>query len=33
VANDPTGEKAFARVMGEVPRDANEAWIAWVRRL
>jgi hypothetical protein len=33
VANDPTGEKAFARVMGEPPRDANDAWVASVRRL
>jgi hypothetical protein len=33
VANDPTGEKAFSRVIGEAPRDANDAWVEWVRRL
>lgn len=32
-ADDPTGEKAFARVTGEQPRDANDAWATWVRRL
>jgi hypothetical protein len=32
-AADPTGEKAFTRVIGEAPRDANDAWATWVRRL
>jgi hypothetical protein len=32
-ADDPTGERAFASVVGETPREANARWQAWVRRL
>lgn len=32
-AADPTGEKAFERVMGESPSAANAAWRAWVGKL
>lgn len=28
---DPTGEAAFARVVGKTPKQANEEWLAWVR--
>ena len=28
---DPTGEQAFARVVGRTPAEANDAWQAWVR--
>jgi hypothetical protein len=30
-ANDPTGGKSFATVMGMTPREANAAWLKWVR--
>jgi hypothetical protein len=30
-AADPTGEKAFAVVMGASPEVANARWLAWVR--
>jgi hypothetical protein len=30
---DPTGERAFAQVMGETPAQANEEWVVWSRRL
>jgi hypothetical protein len=33
VTNDPTGEKAFVRVVGQTPKDANAAWEKWVRGL
>jgi hypothetical protein len=33
VAEDPTGEKSFAEVVGSSPREANEAWQKWVRAL
>jgi len=29
--DDPDGDKAFARVMGESPRDANAAWVRGCR--
>lgn len=32
-ASDPSGEKAFALVVGKTPADANAEWSAWVRRL
>ena len=32
-ASDPTGEKSFLAVTGKTPRDANEEWTAWVKRL
>jgi hypothetical protein len=32
-ADDPTGARAFASVMGKTPAEANDAWLAWVRRL
>ena len=32
-ADDPTGEKAFAEVFGQTPREADEAWQKWVRSL
>jgi hypothetical protein len=32
-ANDPSGVKAFARVMGKSPSEANAAWVAWVTAL
>jgi hypothetical protein len=32
-AHDPTGEKAFATIVGETPRAADEAWATWVRGL
>jgi len=33
-AADPTGEKAFAAVLGgQTPREARASWTAWVRRL
>jgi hypothetical protein len=28
---DPTGEAAFARVVGKTPKQANAEWLAWVR--
>jgi len=31
-AADPTGERAFASVMGQTPAEANEAWQTWVMR-
>jgi hypothetical protein len=30
---DPTGERAFAAVVGQTPAEANDAWQAWVKRL
>jgi len=30
VGVDPTGEAAFARVVGETPKQANAEWMAWV---
>lgn len=33
VANDPTGEKAFAAVTGQTTAQANAAWVTWVRAL
>jgi hypothetical protein len=30
---DPTGEHAFASVMGQTPAEANAAWQAWATRL
>jgi hypothetical protein len=30
---DPTGEKAFARVTGMTPVEANGPWVEWVKRL
>ncbi len=30
---DPTGEQAFAAVMGKTPAEANAEWATWVRRL
>jgi hypothetical protein len=30
VSVDPTGEAAFARVVGETPKRANAEWMAWV---
>jgi hypothetical protein len=32
-ANDPTGEKAFAKVMGKSPTELDAAWAAWVKAL
>jgi hypothetical protein len=32
-ADDPTGEKAFAQVMGKTPREAAPAWERWVKSL
>jgi hypothetical protein len=29
---DPRGERAFAAVIGETPREATEEWLAWVRK-
>lgn len=29
--DDPRGEKAFAKVMGKTPEEANDAWIGWAR--
>jgi hypothetical protein len=31
VADDPTGEKTFARVMGGTPAEMNAAWVRWAR--
>jgi hypothetical protein len=31
--NDPTGEKAFLKVVGKTPADAHEEWSRWVRSL
>ena len=28
---DPTGEAAFARVVGKTPKQANAEWLAWVK--
>ena len=33
VTGDPNGEKAFERITGQTPRDANAAWLKWVRAL
>ena len=33
VDSDPTGEKAFAAVVGQSPSDVNAAWIKWVAAL
>jgi hypothetical protein len=33
VEGDPSGEKAFASVVGQAPREANHAWVAWVAGL
>jgi hypothetical protein len=30
VLDDPTGEKAFVRVVGTAPAQANEEWVRWV---
>jgi hypothetical protein len=30
VSVDPTGEAAFARVVGKTPKEANADWLAWV---
>lgn len=32
-ASDPTGDKAFARVMGKTPAEASPTWITWASRL
>ncbi len=32
-ATDPTGEKAFEKVMGVTPAQANAGWVGWVRGL
>ncbi len=32
-AGDPTGERAFVKVVGKAPRETNDDWVAWVRRL
>jgi hypothetical protein len=32
-ASDPTGEKSFAAVFGQTPREADAAWQKWVRTL
>ncbi|HEX7603749.1 MAG TPA: hypothetical protein VF316_19155 [Polyangiaceae bacterium] len=31
VADDPTGEKAFAQVVGMTPVQADVPWSAWVK--
>jgi hypothetical protein len=31
--SDPTGERAFAAVVGQTPTEANDAWQTWVKRL
>jgi hypothetical protein len=31
ILDDPTGEKAFASVMGETPAAATAAWVTWIR--
>jgi hypothetical protein len=33
VADDPTGEKAFERVVGKPPREMHDAWAKWVKAL
>jgi hypothetical protein len=33
VKNDPRGESAFARAVGETPAAANARWTTWVKRL
>ena len=33
VASDPTGERAFRAVTGKSPREANDEWTTWVKRL
>jgi hypothetical protein len=33
VADDPSGEKAFAAVVGRTPKEANADWEKWVRAL
>lgn len=33
VIEDRGGERAFARVVGMTPADANEPWVAWVKGL
>jgi hypothetical protein len=30
---DPTGERAFAVVLGKTPAQANASWVTWVKRL
>jgi hypothetical protein len=32
VTDDPHGERAFERVVGATPEEANAAWVAWVER-
>jgi hypothetical protein len=32
VLDDPSGERAFERVVGKTPAEANRAWVAWVER-
>ena len=31
--NDRMGLRAFAQVMGQTAKDANDAWVAWVLKL
>jgi hypothetical protein len=33
VKDDPTGDKAFARVVGKTPAEATDDWVKWVRRI
>ena len=32
-AADPTGEKAFAEVVGHTPAEATTEWVKWVKAL
>ena len=32
IARDPSGDRAFARVVGETPMEANAEWVAWLDR-
>jgi hypothetical protein len=33
VRDDPSGEKAFAAIVGETPAQANAEWVKWVKAL
>jgi hypothetical protein len=33
VQDDPSGEKAFGRIVGKTPADANAEWDRWLRAL